>query len=504
MKSNMKKGVVAVTVMVIMLLVCSGAMAQTSDEIKAENDQKIEVLTAPLEKPNLPVDDSTVLKDIPADKNFAIVESPELKGNDELIKSELERIMLEFGEDDDVPQVFFDEVKGYIRLFQTNSQYRKFVTASLKRSSKYMGAVKDILGKKGIPEDMAYIAFIESGFNPRALSHAGALGMWQFMPGTGRNYALKVGRSMDERLDPVRSTYAAADYFHDLVAIFGPRSFLLAMAAYNSGEGRVIGCLKGVENPFEERTFWHIRPCLARETREYPPKIIAASIIGNNPEAFGFPKYEESQYEVISEAITAEYNSLRTRAKVIPAVYLKPVARQEDASQDSGRQDKKAAKLVQRKSIVYIVKHGNKIDAIADIFGVETTKIRKWNKLKGNNLSAGHKLTIYPDKIYETVTYTVKKGDTITEISEAFRVRSSHIVTCNALKNGWNIKTGQKLTFYRAAEKKPVIYAVKKGATLTQIASKHSVKVREIVMWNNLNTSKVNAGQKLKIYQKSA
>jgi len=446
-----------------------------------------------------------VLKDIPADSNnIAIAESIEQKGNDELIRSELERIMLEFGEDDDVPQVFFDEVRGYIRLFQTNSQYRKFIIASLKRSSKYMGAIKDILRKKGIPEDMAYIAFIESGFNPKALSHAGALGMWQFMPGTGRNYALKVGRNMDERLDPVRSTYAAADYFHDLIAIFGPRSFLLAMAAYNSGENRVIGCLKGVENPFEERTFWHIRPCLARETQEYPPKIIAASIIGNNPEAFGFPKYEDSQDEVIAEVITAEYKSLRARARVIPAVYSKPVVRQEEASQDSGRQVKKAAKLAQRKPVTYIVKQGNKIDAIADIFGVETSEIRKWNKLKNGKLVTGQKLTVYPDKTFETVTYTVKKGDTITEISEAFRVRPSNIITCNALKNGWNIKTGQKLTFFKAADKKPVIYAVKKGATLTQIANKHSVKVREIVMWNNLNTTKVSTGQKLKIYQKSA
>lgn len=219
----------------------SGAENSAVRETDVKQPKADDLLSSSTEENN------PLLKDIPESEIKSVSEDGSASaGNDNLIRGELERIMLEFGEDDDLPQVFFDEVKGYIRLFQTNAQYRKFVTASLKRSAKYMSTVKGILSKRGIPEDMAYIAFIESGFNPKALSHAGALGMWQFMPGTGRDYALKVGRSIDERLDPVRSTYAAADYFHDLIAIFGPRSFLLAMAAYNSGEGRIIGCLKGI------------------------------------------------------------------------------------------------------------------------------------------------------------------------------------------------------------------------------------------------------------------
>jgi len=472
----------------------------TKNANNQETNKETSIVLTNSEQP----DKDTVLKELSMTKALNATEDLMLGGNDELIENEIKRLMLEFGENEKVPQVFFNEVKGYIQLFRTNYQYKKFTNASLKRSSRYMTSVKGILTKKGIPEDMAYIAFIESGFNPRALSHAGAMGMWQFMPGTARNYSLNVSTSIDERLNPLKSTYAAVDYFHDLLAIFGPRSFLLAMAAYNGGEGKIISCLKRIENPFEERNFWHIRPCLSKETREYPPKIIAASIIGNNPEAFGFPKYEESQDEFISEAFTAEYNPSRTKARVVPAVYSKPLSRQTEVSQDSVRHYKKSAKRDHRKPVIYVVKQGNKLDAVAEVFEVETVEIKKWNKLKNGRLAAGQKLTIYPDKAFETVAYSVKKGDTITEISEAFRVRPSHIVTCIALKNGWNIKVGQKLTFYRTADKKPVIYAVKKGATLTQIASKHGVKVREIVMWNNLNTTTVYSGQKLKIYQKSA
>lgn len=445
------------------------------------------------------MDEDTVLKEIDETKVSSGEADPPTTGDDQLIRRELERILRDFGEDEEVPQIFFDEVKGYIRTFQANNQYRKFVTASLKRSSRYMSMVKEILGKRGIPEDMAYIAFIESGFNPRALSHAGASGMWQFITGTARNYALKVGKSIDERLDPVRSTYAAADYFHDLIAIFGPRSFLLAMAAYNSGEGKIISCLKGIENPFEERNFWHIRPCLSKETREYPPKIIAASIIGNNPEAFGFPKYEDIQEDSSEAAITADYNPQRAKARL--AVYAKAVTVREKETPVQLRMESKAKK---QKPIFYSVKKDNKLDLIANAFGVDVSDIRKWNRLPNGKLMAGQKLRIYPAHTLEAVAYRVKKWDTIAEISEAFNVRPSHIVLCNGLKNGLLIKAGQTLTFYRLVETRPVIHIVKKGTNLARISERYKVRMKDLVIWNNMSTTTVYVGQKLKIYRRRA
>jgi membrane-bound lytic murein transglycosylase D len=342
---------------------------------------------------------------------------------------------------------------------------------------------------------MAYIAFIESGFNPKALSHAGAKGMWQFIPGTARNYSLQVGKNLDERLDPVRSTYAAADYFRDLIAIFGPRSYLLAMAAYNSGEGKVISCLRG-KDPFEERNFWHIRPCLSKETREYPPKIIAASIIGNNPEAFGFPKYKDTP----AEFVIAESDSLTPKA-VRVAFRKGAVTKTEKEGLVAEREEKRVKR---QKPIVYTIVKGDKLDLIAGAFGVDASEIKQWNKMGSDKLLAGKTLKIYPRTALEKVSYKVKKGDTIADISQGFDVRPSQIVLCNGLKNGLQIKAGQTIVFYKKDERKPIIHVVKKGATLSHISDKYGVRMREVMMWNNMDTTTVIAGQRLKIYAKTA
>lgn len=192
------------------------------------NDEKIELRSAGgytknIEETQQPKNDGnterdTILNELTGIKeNASEIETGGAIGNDELIENEIRRLMYEFGEDE-VPQVFIDEVKGYIRLFQTNPHLRKFITASLERSAKYMPMTKAFLSKKGIPDDMAYIAFIESGFNPHAVSRAGAVGMWQFMPHTARDYSLTVNRKIDERRNPVKSTYAAVNYFQDLFA----------------------------------------------------------------------------------------------------------------------------------------------------------------------------------------------------------------------------------------------------------------------------------------------
>ena len=442
-------------------------------------------------------DDDTILKKIPEPEGIVAEHGiMAARGSDELIKSELQRLMSAFGEDEEVPQVYFDEVRGWVRLFQANQQYKKFVTASLKQSAKYMPTLKDILSKKGIPEDMAYIAFIESGFNPRAVSPTGAMGMWQFIPGTARNYALKVGKNSDERLDPVRSTYAAAEYFHDLIAIFGPGSYLLAMAAYNSGEGKIISCLKGIENPFEQRNFWHIRPCLSKETREYPPKIIAASIIGNNPAAFGFPVFKNEDDDSVASVTTADFRSARDNTVV--------AVRRRIASNENVHELEKPQKEAGHRSIAYVVKKGNRLESIARVFGVEAHDIKTWNRLKTDKIVVGQHLSIRSGQPHELVTYKVRKGDTIRDISDAFNVRPSHLVTCNGLKNGLHLNEGQTLIVYMDNSRKPVIHLARKGISLVRIAEKYNVKVKDVMMWNNMTSTSVQAGHRIKIYAKQS
>lgn len=219
------------------------------------------------------------------------------------IRKEIDEIVAAFGEVDyPHSETFEQQVEYFIYLYQT--QLRGFFERALVRSVKYMPMVKEVLREKGVPETMAYIAFVESGFRPNAMSSVGATGLWQFMPRTGRAYGLRVDKDADDRLDPAKSTIAAREYFLDLVAIFGSHSFLLAIASYNAGEGKVQYCLKQVDDPFTQRTFWDIRSCLRQETREYIPRIIAAAIAAGDPQRFGFKDVGEytdpSRYEIVT------------------------------------------------------------------------------------------------------------------------------------------------------------------------------------------------------------
>jgi soluble lytic murein transglycosylase-like protein len=182
----------------------------------------------------------------------------------------------------DVPIQVNRQVKAYLVYFST--ERKKIFQLYLARSSRYLPMVRQIFQQYGLPEDLAYLAMIESGFNPNACSHAGAVGMWQFIKGTGLRYGLVINGEVDERRDPEKSTRAAARYLQDLYKQFG--SWYLAAASYNCGEKRVDRELtKG-----NHRNFWELSAnrCLPNETQNYVPQMIAAAIIAKNPEKFGF------------------------------------------------------------------------------------------------------------------------------------------------------------------------------------------------------------------------
>jgi len=149
----------------------------------------------------------------------------------------------------------------------------------------------DVFKEKKVPLELAYVSMLESGFNPKALSSAGARGLWQFMPKRGRSFGLQVDDIIDERCDPEKATYSAAEYFKDLIGIFGGQSsVMLAMAAYNAGEGRVMGALRKIDDPMRNRDFWYIYRMgyLAEETNEYIPRVLALMIIDQHQEKYGF------------------------------------------------------------------------------------------------------------------------------------------------------------------------------------------------------------------------
>ncbi len=176
-----------------------------------------------------------------------------------------------------------DHVQRFLEQFQTG--YRRAVVERwLTRSGRYLPMILEIFRQRGLPEELVFTAMIESGFDPMAVSRVGAKGLWQFMAPTARQYGLRVDRWLDERLDPEKSTVAAARYFRDLYTIFG--SWELVQAAYNAGEMKILRAIQGTGT----RDFWSLtRSRLLRdETKNFVPAIHAVTIIGQGPEQYGF------------------------------------------------------------------------------------------------------------------------------------------------------------------------------------------------------------------------
>lgn len=182
----------------------------------------------------------------------------------------------------DVPIVVNEAVLDAVAYYQFRTP--KAFAAALQRSGRYLPLMRSILRENGIPEDIVYLAMIESAFKSQAHSRAAAKGYWQFIAGTGKRYGLRTTRDLDERSDPVKSTRAAAAYLRDLYEMFG--DWYLAMAAYNAGEGRV---LRGLQRT-GARDYWELREARAlhRETRDYVPFFIASALIAKDPSRFGF------------------------------------------------------------------------------------------------------------------------------------------------------------------------------------------------------------------------
>ncbi|MEM9877572.1 MAG: transglycosylase SLT domain-containing protein, partial [Myxococcota bacterium] len=184
----------------------------------------------------------------------------------------------------DFPVRLDAQVVRYLRYYRDDARGRKLIAALARKSGRYIDALRRALAAHGLPRDLCWLAMVESGYDATIHSHAGAAGLWQFMPATGRIYGLTVNRRVDERLDPERSTVAAARHLHDLHQRFG--SWALAFGAYNMGYGGMLAAIRR----FNTNDFWRltrIEAGLPYETARYVPKIMALAIAMNNCKAFG-------------------------------------------------------------------------------------------------------------------------------------------------------------------------------------------------------------------------
>jgi len=295
------------------------------------------------------------------------------------------------------------EVRHFLERFQTG--YRRAVVERwIERSGRYAEMIQGVLRDKGLPEDLMFTAMIESGFNPVAVSRAGAKGLWQFMAPTARRYGLRVDRWVDERLDPEKSTVAAARYLGDLHALFG--SWELAKAGYNAGEMKVLRAMKAAgTSDFWELTRGRI---LREETKNFVPAIQAVTLIGREPERYGFTpsQTEPLAYEAapvpsglalsrvavlvgVGVDILCELNpELRMKQTPPGGPYLLkfPVGASERfvEAQEAQRGHRLAAAGRGRqagKREIHVVQPKETVGTIAKRYGVSAAELTRWNEL---------------------------------------------------------------------------------------------------------------------------
>jgi membrane-bound lytic murein transglycosylase D len=197
-----------------------------------------------------------------------------------------------------IPVVIDPTVQSHIHFFNTSirSRFEQWLT----RLSRYRPLVENIFAEFNLPSDLVYLSLVESGFNPYAYSRAKATGPWQFMKGTGKLYGLRIDHYVDERRDPIKSTVAAARYLRDLYDLFG--TWPLAMAAYNAGEGKVMRAL----HKAQAETFLDISKTklIRRETKQYVPRIMAATVIARNPDQYGFSQEPVAPHQFEEVVVT--------------------------------------------------------------------------------------------------------------------------------------------------------------------------------------------------------
>ncbi|HFC98177.1 MAG TPA: LysM peptidoglycan-binding domain-containing protein [Thermosulfurimonas dismutans] len=392
--------------------------------------------------------------------------------NDENVLEEHLEVLPEEIISENLPPNLNDQVRYFIRYF--TRQRREMFTLWLKRSGRYLPIIENIFQKYGIPRDLAYLAMIESGFNPFAYSRAGACGIWQFMRATARKYGLKINYWVDERRDPEKSTLAAALYLSDLYTMFS--DWRLACAAYNAGEGKIIRAIAR----YRTRNYWRL--CryryLRRETKNYLPKWIAAVIIAKNPRKFGFfVEYDPPlDYEIVKVpggtdlrmvalAAGVDYETIRwlnpelRRAKTPPYLEAYPVKVPFGTAESVRRYLHRVRFVYHRRSLRYRVRRGDTLLRIASYYKVPLRVLRRFNDIRGNLIRVGQVLII------------------------PYREQASFYVA--ARKN---------------LEGKPMYYRVRRGDTLWRISRKYGVSIRKLKTWNNLSSSHLLPGQILVIW----
>jgi membrane-bound lytic murein transglycosylase D len=423
-----------------------------------------------------------------------------------------------------IPLAVNRQVLKWIDYFQ--GQGRPHMERYLSRSSRYMPVMKSILHDQGLPEDLIYIALIESGFSSTAKSSAQAVGYWQFIRGTGKHYGLKVDSYVDERRDFIRSTQAAAAYFKDLYSLF--HGWYLAVASYNVGENRV----KKLVDKYHTRDFWQLarENKLPVETSDYVPKFIAARLIAKSPEKYGFTDIDYMSPVEFDEAEFSTSIDLRKLAKEMNLEYddlrdLNPSYKRGVAFEKAGKLSLRvpkgtkdlalagAANAAAGSKKVYVadedysyykIRRGDTIATIARKFNTTQRNIRSLNKLgSGARLVAGKRLRVPAENIADLTEGekgTSKKGTKMPSSAPSLDIESAKGDLAKSLKR---VPANQKIERKtKAMLNTRRIHIVKKGDTLVEIARLYQVSLMKLATFNKISRrTKIVVGTRLEIPQ---
>ncbi|MBA6327512.1 LysM peptidoglycan-binding domain-containing protein [Colwellia sp. MB02u-6] len=433
-------------------------------------------------------------------------------------------------------------------------KHPEYLNRVAKRAEPFLYYIVEALEANDIPIEIALLPIVESAFDPFAYSHGRASGMWQFIPGTGKRFGMKQNWWFDGRRDIVASTQGAIDYLKYLNKFFDG-DWMLALAAYNSGEGRVRRAVRKNKKKNLPTDFWSLD--LPKETRAYVPKLLALADIVKRSEEFKIKLHVIDNSSVISQVDIGSQLDLAKAAQLAdltltelqrlnpgfnrwatdpdgPHYLLLPNHKIAKFKQGLAKLSAKERLAWQR----YKIKNGDNLGEIAQKFNTEIALIKQVNNIKGNQIRAGKFLLIpvatasldsyllsqnqrlakTQNKVLagEKRIHIVESGDTMWDISRAYRVSTRSLAKWNAMAPRDTIKPGQKLVIWQKTAVKTVAldamtpnekaimrnihYRVRKGDSFARIADKFNVKIQDIERWNSLNRDKyLQPGQMLKL-----
>ncbi len=456
--------------------------------------------------------------------------------SDQEIKNRLSNI-----QNDIVYPRFDPAVRSYINTYTVKKRER--TEAMLGRTVIYFPLFERLLAESGLPTDLKYLSVVESALNAHAVSRSGAVGLWQFMPPTGRECGLSINRTVDERKDPEKATRAAIQYLAKQFKRYG--NWELALAAYNGGAGRVNRAIKRGRS----KNFWKIRRHLPRETRNYVPAFIAATYINHYFQDHALsPVYPDSEFqrtemikvyktltfselaevtgtpEYVIEFLNPSYKQGYIPSSVVGSNMVLPEERMAAFKNwyglpDSGTKNYVVGERVlapRYRSVVpdnstqlfYDVQDGETINELAKSFYCDEADIMKWNKLTSRKLRNGQSLLIFvsrdeikPIALLEPLSLTPAQPMTVAKEEE---VNWQPIALPKIQDSKKARKKAKRKAKKSSGKKKYIIHKIERGESLLTIAAQYEgVTINDLISLNNIQSSEsLKPGTKLKVKKK--